>query len=147
MYLLDSQQVMDLLSRNRERPIFQWIDEAKPGRNDLFVSVLSIGQIADTIEQMAPAQRNHWRRLLQEGRRELEEAGSLTDVDMPIVEAWQSNLRGQLLADIEGAHEDLAEDDRLIIATAIARNYTLVTDSSRVIDEITQRTSLTTVEP
>jgi predicted nucleic acid-binding protein len=147
MYLLDSQQVMDLLSRDKDRAIFRWIEQTEPARGDLFVSVLSLGQVAATIERMLPTQRNHWRRLLQEGRRELEEAGSIVDVDMPIVEAWQSNLRGDLLGDIEDAHEDLAEDDRLIVATAIARNYTLVTESSRVIDEIARRTSLTTVEP
>lgn len=147
MYLLDSQQVMDLLSRDAGRAIFRWIDATKPGRNDLFVSVLSLGQIADTIEHMAPGQRNHWRRLLQEGRRELEEAGSLIDIDMPIVDAWQTNLRGELLADIDGAQEDLPEDDRLIVATAIARNYTLVTASAEVIDKIAERTSLTIMEP
>lgn len=147
MYLLGSQQVMDLLSRDAARPIFRWIAETRPGRNDLFVSVLSLGQIADTIEHLAPDERNHWRRLLQEGRRELEEAGSLIDVDLPIVDAWQANLRGDLLADIGGTDENLAEDDRLIIATAIARNYTLVTAAASVIEVIARRTSLTTMEP
>ena len=77
----------------------------------------------------------------------MEEAGSLIYVDLPIVDAWQANLRGDLLADIDGTDEDLAEDDRLIIATAIARNYTLVTAAALVIEAIARRTSLTTMEP
>ena len=146
MYLLDSQQAMDLLSRDDKRPIFEWLQEAKPRQNDLFVSVLSLGQIAQTIEQMPPRDRNHWRRLLQEGRRAFEEQGSVVDVDMAIVEAWQANLRGTNLADIADAGEALGEDDRLIIATAIARNYALVTSGSPVFSELAARTSLTIVE-
>lgn len=146
MYLLDSQQAMDLLSRDQTRPIFHWLAEAKPRRADLFVSIISLGQIAHTIEQMPPVERNHWRRLLQEGRRELEEADSVIDVDAAIVDAWQANLRGQLLGDIENADDELGEDDRLIIATAIARNYALVTTGWAVFNEIAQRTSLTIVE-
>ncbi|WP_102325718.1 PIN domain-containing protein [Komagataeibacter saccharivorans] len=146
MYLLDSQQVMDLLSRDQNRQIFQWLAEANPKKSDLFVSIISLGQIADTIERMAARERNHWRRLLQEGRRQFQEAGSLVDVDAAVVDAWQSNLRGQHLADIENADEELGEDDRLIVATAIARNYTLVTAGSPVFSQIVERTSLTIVE-
>jgi len=146
MYLLDSQQVMDLLSRDESRQIFDWLAEAKPKQTDLFVSIISLGQIADTIEQLPASERNHWRRLLQEGRREFQEAGSLVDVDAAVVDAWQANLRGQHLADIENADEDLGEDDRLIVATAIARNYTLVTAGSPVFSQIAERTSLAIVE-
>ena len=146
MYLLDSQQAMDLLSRDDKRPIFEWLRDAQPRQNDLFVSVISLGQIAQTIEQMSPRDRNHWRRLLQEGRRAFEEQGSVVDVDMAIVEAWQANLRGPNLADIADADEALGEDDRLIIATAIARNYALVTSGSPVFSELAARTSLTIVE-
>lgn len=146
MYLLDSQLVMDLFSRDQSRAIFQWLHDAAPRRQDLFVSVVTLGQIAHTIEQMAPVERNNWRRLFQEGRRELEEAGSIVDVDGPIVEAWQSSLRGQHLSDIADADEELGEDDRLIIATAIARSYALVTAGSAAFADIAQRTSLTLVE-
>lgn len=146
MYLLDSQQVMDLLSRDETRPVFEWMRNAKPARDAVFVSVISLGQIADTIEGMPTRERNHWRRLLQEGRREFEEAGSLIEVDMAVIDAWQINLRGGQLVGIADADEELGEDDRLIIATAIARNYSLVTEGSRVMSEIAEQTSLTLVE-
>ncbi len=147
MYLIDTQQVMDLFSRDMARPIFKWLEVNKPGRSDLFVSVLSLGQIAHAIEDMAAAQRNHWRRLYQEGRRDLGNAGSLIDVDQGIVDVWQANLRGARLDDIEGAREELGEDDRLIFATAIARSYALVTRGSRLLQDIAARTTLTTIEP
>ena len=147
MYLLDTQILMDLLSKDQSRAVFNWLGTVKPGRNDLFISVLSLGQIAHAIEDMEPADRNHWRRLLQEGRRLFEDAGGVIDVDAAVVDVWRANLRGCLLSDIETADEDLGEDDRLIIASAIARGYTLVTESTRAITEIVERTSLTTVEP
>jgi predicted nucleic acid-binding protein len=146
MYLLDTQQVMDLFSRDGTRPVFEWIGSAKPGRADLFVSVISLGQIAHAIEGMPPADRNQWRRLYHAGRRDLEEIGSIIDVDYGIVEVWQGSLRGGLLMDIEGADEEFGEDDRLIFATAIARGYALVTRGSPQLQEIAARTTLTVIE-
>ena len=146
MYLLDTQQVMDLLSRDQARAVFQWLKESKPGQNDLFVSVLSLGQIAHAIEDMAAAPRNHWRRLYREGRRRLEDAGSIIDVDTGIVDTWQADLRGSRLAAINDADDYLGEDDRLIFATAIARGYALVTQGSPLLREIAARTTLTLVE-
>ncbi|MFG1393470.1 PIN domain-containing protein [Xanthobacter agilis] len=146
MYLLDTQQVMDLFSRDEARPIFQWLEETKPGKGDLFVSVISLGQIAHAIEDMSVSPRNHWRRLYQEGRRDFEEAGGVIDVDAAIVDVWQAGLRGDRLIDVAGAEEDLGEDDRLIFATAIARGYALVSSGSRQLQDIAERTTLTMIE-
>ncbi len=147
MYLLDTQQVMDLMSRNQQRPIFAWLDATAPAQNDLFVSVLSLGQIPHAIEAMDSARRNDWRRLYQEGRRQFEEFGSVINIDDAIVDVWQASLRGDRIGDIEGADEELGEDDRLIIATAIARGYALVTAGDRILEQIAERTTLTLVEP
>lgn len=146
MYLLDTQQVMDLFSRDQARPVFQWLKETKPGKNDLFVSVLSLGQIAYAIEDMAAAPRNHWRRLYQEGRRNLEDAGSIIDIDAGIVDIWQASLRSDRLAGINDANDELGEDDLLIFATAIARGYAFVSKSSLLLQEIATRTTLILIE-
>lgn len=146
MYLLDTQQVMDLFSRDAARPIFQWLEETKPGKSDLFVSVISLGQIAHAIEDMGVTPRNHWRRLYQEGRRDFEEAGGVIDVDAAIVDVWQAGLRGDRLIDVADAEEELGEDDRIIFATAIARGYALVTTGSRQLQDIAERTTLTMIE-
>jgi len=146
MYLLDSQQVMDLFSRDQTRQIFRWLNTAQPGRTEMFVSVLSLGQIAGAIEDMDAVPRNHWRRLYQEGRRIFDDAGGIIDVDGAIVDVWQANLRGNRLSDIPGADDQLGEDDRLIFATAIARGYALVTEASPILSAIAQRTTLTTIE-
>jgi len=146
MYLLDTQQILDLFSRDTTRPIFRWLEATKPGQQDLFVSVISLGQIAHAIEDMGATERNHWRRLYQEGRRSLEEAGSIINIDVGIVDVWQSNLRGSRLSEIADADDALGEDDRLIFATAITRGYALVTAGSGLLQEIAQRTTLATIE-
>lgn len=89
---------------------------------------------------------NHWRRLYQAGRRILEDAGSIINVDGSIVEVWQANLRGSRLSEVADADENLGEDDRLTFATAIGRRYTLVTTGSPILTEIAQRTTLTTID-
>jgi predicted nucleic acid-binding protein len=146
MYLLDSQQVLDLFSRDSTRAIFQWINDTKPGEADLFVSVISLGQIAHTIDDLPPPERNHWRRLYNEGRRDFLERGGVIDVDGGIVDVWQSQLRGSRLDHIKDAAEELGEDDRLVVATAIQRGYSLVTRKSLVLQEITKITTLTLIE-
>lgn len=133
---------MDLFSRDTTRAIFRWLGETKPGKNDLFVSIISLGQIAHAIEDMDVSRRNHWRRLYQEGRRDFAEAGSIIDVDAAIVEVWQANLRGDRLMDVPDADKELGEDDRLVFATAITRGYALVTTGSQQLKDIAERTTL-----
>lgn len=147
MYLLDTQPLMDVLSRDHARRVFDWIEMAGPQEGDLFVSVISLGQIAHFIEGMPTPKRNQWRRLLQEGRNEFETRGNVIDIDASIVDVWQGSLRGENLDAIEGAAEALGEDDRLIIATALARGYTLVTPDSEIIDAIANKTALATITP
>jgi|GEM_PF-1396138 len=145
MYLLDTQIVLDMFSRDQTRPVFQWLAEDPGNPKQIFVSIISLGQISNTIEDTPPVLRNNWRRLVQEGQRQLQDQGCLIDVTSEIVEVWQANLRGNRMVDIEGAEESLGEDDRLIIATAIARNYTLVSRDSRLLTEIGVRTTLATI--
>ncbi len=150
MYLLGSQELADLVSGEEGRPIFNWLGVAEPREDDLFVSVISLGLVAQMIEALPGIDREPWRRVLARGRRALEERGSVIDVDMTIVDVWASSLRGEPLVEIDpetNIEYDLGEDERLVIATAIARNYSLVTKRTEPLDAIASRTTLTIVEP
>lgn len=84
------------------------------------------------------------------GRRTLELAGSIINVDAGIVDVWASKLRGvDLIAEDPGSGElfQIGEDDRLVVATAIARDYSLVTKRTTYLDQIVEFTTLTIVEP
>jgi predicted nucleic acid-binding protein len=150
MYLLGTQEVVDLVKRDQKRPILVWLNTARPGRNDLFVSAISLGQLAQEIELTQQPARDQWRRVLQVARRGFESQGSIINVDMEVVDAWASNLRGRDLTVIDpvtGNSIQLGEDDRLVIATAIARGYSLVTQRTPALDEVTKRSKLTIIEP
>ena len=106
MYLLDSQQVMDLLSRDSTRQIFEWLAETEPRQTDLFVSIISVGQIADTIEQMPARERNHWRRLLNEITRLQTEKQFDTALDL-ITAAKKISLERYQLAILDKTESDI----------------------------------------
>lgn len=143
MYLLDTQQLLDLFSERQDRPIFAWLTQARPGQNGLFASVVSLGILAHGVERLAPSDRSHWRRLYQEGRRKLEDQGGIVFVDYAVVDAWQGALRADAFIPPNG--KSIGEDQRLVYATAIARNLTLVTAASPVIDQLTRDTAMTAV--
>jgi predicted nucleic acid-binding protein len=150
MYLLGTQELTDLFSRDPARPIIAWLRETQPADNQLFVSVISLGILAHQIEDLDPGSRNHWRRLYAEGRRSLADKGSIIDVDMAIVDQWATSLRGLDLTEEDGLTGDrfeMGEDSRLVIATAITRGYSLVTRITPAIEVIAEQTTLTIVEP
>lgn len=150
MYLLGSQELADLFSRDQARPIFEWLGRARPGANDLFVNAISIGQVAHMVESLDQLDRGPWRRLLATGRRSFQNSGSILDVDLATVDVWASQLRGVDLMEEDlasGERYPMGEDDRLVIATAIARNYSLVTRPTPLLDEIATFTTLTVVAP
>lgn len=150
MYLLGSQEVADLFSRDKARPIFEWLEAARPRETELFVSVISIGMVSHMVEAMDQTDRGSWRRLLSMGRRTLELSGSIINVDAGIVDVWASKLRGvDLIAEDPSSGElfQIGEDDRLVVATAIARDYSIVTKRTTCLDQIVEFTTLTIVEP
>lgn len=144
MYLLSTDEFCDLASRDESRAIFPWLDRVKPGRHELFVSVISLGVVADTVEAEATLTRGHWRRLLSEARRQFAERGCLIDVDPSIVDFW-AGLRGLGLNYDDG--DQVGDDALLVVATAIARDLTLVARLERYLEEIADRTTLKLVEP
>ena len=152
LYLLGSQQgVADLVSRDRARPIAEWLLATRPGRNDLFVSAISLGQVAHMIEAMPTSERQPWRRLLAAARRSWTSQGSIVDIDMSIIDIWARELRGTRPCGRKsrksGDRFQLGEDDRLVIASAIARGYSLVTQRTELLEKVAQTTTLTIVEP
>ena len=150
MYLLATREFADLASRDEGRAIFRWLATADPGPRDLFVSAISIGIVASSIEDMPKQERGHWRRLLAEARRLFVDKNTVVPVDLPIVDTWASDLRGLEIYDEEdegGDRFELGEGERLVIAVAIARGLTLVSQPRAYLDEICDRTTLTIVNP
>jgi predicted nucleic acid-binding protein len=150
MYLLGTQEFADLASRDPVRPIVSWLKQVQPSRNDLFISAISVGILHNSVEAMQQQERENWRRQLTQAKRTFAGAGGIIDVSMDIVETWASSLRGLDLIEEDpttGDKVQLGEDQRLVVATAIRRGYTMVTRRVPYLDEIAISTTLTVVEP
>jgi predicted nucleic acid-binding protein len=144
VYLLGADQFQEVASRDRDRAIFKWLATSAPGRNDVFVSVLAIGILSHSIEDLDNPERDNWRRRVSEARQQFNATGSVIDVDQSIVDVW-ATLRGLSFNYDDG--EPVGDDELLIVATAIARDLTLVTQVQGYHREIADRTTLKLVEP
>ncbi|MBU2137143.1 MAG: hypothetical protein KKA45_13205 [Alphaproteobacteria bacterium] len=138
---MSSEQLSAMASQDQARPIFAWLEIVKPGRG-LHASVVSFGVLADTVEALEPVRRQQWRPLLAAARRKLE--AQIIDIDMSIIEVW-APLRGMGLKHDDG--EDVGADELMVIATAIARGYSLIASHEDFLDTLVAETTLTVVHP
>jgi predicted nucleic acid-binding protein len=131
-YLLDTNVLSETRRRAPDQNVLAWLDRADPG--ELFVSVLSIGEIRKGIESRrhrdarAAAALDHWLRGL-----ETLFADRLVPIDVEVAETW-----GEL-----AARETLPVIDAAIAATAKARGLTVVSRNVRDI----ARTGVEVVNP
>jgi len=142
MYLLGSDALGQLIGRNRARPVFAWLETAKPTEHQIFASVVSFGVVGDSLEALEEPARGHWRRLHAAAQQQFEQLGNLIDVDMAIVRAWQGLRSLSLQRDAGG---DVGVDERLVIATALARGYSLVAPPEAYLAALANQTTLTVI--
>ena len=119
-FLLDTKVLSETRRRAADANVLAWLGNADPG--ELYVSVLSIGEIKNGIEARrqsdarAAAALDHWLRGL-----ETLFADRLVAIDVDIAETW-----GEL-----AARTPLPVIDALIAATAKARGLTVVSRNVR----------------
>ena len=120
MYLLDTMVLSELRKKERNPGVTQWLS----GKSDkeLFISVVSIGEISKRIAQQDRQNKafatllHRWleKLVLLYGQR-------ILSVDIPIAKRW-----GELRAQVHNAGVDI-----LLAATAIEHNLTIVTRNER----------------
>jgi predicted nucleic acid-binding protein len=118
-FLLDTNCISELVRRNPEPRVLQWIDAADESL--LYLSVLTLGEIREGIASL-PASR---RRTKLETWLELELrarfAGRVLPVDSQIADRW-----GVLAADAKRRGKALSAVDGLLAASAVHHNLTIV---------------------
>jgi predicted nucleic acid-binding protein len=144
MFLLGSDTFRDLASRDRSRKVFIWLTATHPGQSQLFASAISVGVVAYSVEQLPSTDRDHWRRLLSQARRQFENEGGILDVNAQDALEW-ARLREFDLRHDNG--DEVGDDDLLVIAAAISRDLTLVTVREAYHEQIVQGTALSLLEP
>jgi toxin FitB len=119
-YLLDTNVISELIAKQPNQKVVDWIDQLDP--NTVYLSVITIGEIRKGIEKLALSQRRTtltaW--LTQDLLVRFD--GRIAAITTDVILIW-----GELVGRMELAGHSIAAIDSLIAATALAGNYRLVT--------------------
>lgn len=127
MYLLSTQSLVDIM-RGTGTPVGMWHGSLTPDiQRHVFVSVLSFGRIASQIHDLPAASRGDWTKSLARTRHLMLRDTRVLGIDMDLMDLWADLLVTDLSQfDESGEEIPLADDDRLIVATAILRRFILI---------------------
>ena len=123
-YLLDTNIISELVAREPNRQIVDWIDGLDPGA--VYLSVITIGEIRKGIEKLAPSKRKDT--LLDWLNTDLliRFDGRIADITTDVMLLW-----GALTGRLENEGRPVAAIDSLIAAIALEGDYVLVTRNDR----------------
>ena len=123
-YLLDTCVISELIAKNTESRVVDWIDDVDDQLISL--SVITIGAIKQGIEKLPESDRkerlNNWlsdELLIRFDQR-------ILGIDLPAMLKW-----GELVAGLEGKGRSLPAIDSLIAAIALTKELQLVTRNEK----------------
>ena len=123
-FLLDTCVVSELVARQPDRNVVQWVDGVDEDK--LFLSAITVGEIKRGIERLADSAR---KRALSEWLEEdllLRFRDRILPVDTVVMLSW-----GELMADLEKRGRRMPAIDSLIAATCLQGGLDLVTRNDR----------------
>ena len=123
-YLLDTNVISELVARQPNQAVLDWLDALDP--NVVYLSVITIGEIKRGIEKLPDSKRQTELREWLEDQLLIRFAGHILELDTAVMLTW-----GELTAELERQGRPLPALDSLI--AALARHYrcTLVTRNER----------------
>ena len=121
-YLLDTCVVSELVKQQPDARVVEWIDSVDD--DDVYLSVITIGEITKGIEKLAEAKRKQELREWLRDELLARFQGRLVVLDVEMFMLW-----GALTARLETAGRKLSAIDSLIAASALQGNFILVTRS------------------
>ena len=126
-YLLDTCVISELVSPRQNEKVVKWIQEKE--ENDLFLSVLTIGEIYKGIAKLPDSKKK--RSLLKWVEDDLKKRfkGRILDITEEIAGQW-----GEMQGESEKKGRKMPVIDGLIAATAIEENLTVVTRNTKDIE-------------
>ncbi len=121
-YLLDTNVICEIVKSRPTQAVLDWVDSV-PEKN-LFISVLTLGEIRKGVEKIGDTKRREFIRLWLENDLPEYFAERILPVDAKVADQWgrlQSQLKGHVLPAIDG----------LLAATALAHDLRLVTRNEK----------------
>lgn len=123
-YLLDTNVVSELVARQPNQAVLDWLDALDP--NTVYLSVITIGEIKRGIEKLPDSIRQRELREWLEDQLLVRFAGHILAVDTAVMLTW-----GELTAELDRRGRPLPALDSLIAALARRYRCTLVTRNEK----------------
>jgi len=119
-YLLDTCVVSELVARDPNQQVIDWIDGVDP--EAIYLSVITIGEIRKGIEKLADSKRKSMLQQWLEDELLVRFSGRILPIDSGVMLTW-----GQMIGRLELSGKKIAAMDSLIAAIVSHRNLILVT--------------------
>jgi tRNA(fMet)-specific endonuclease VapC len=119
-YLLDTNVISELISKQPNKKVVEWVDRLDP--NTIYLSVITIGELRKGIEKLPPSKRRDTVKEWLEGDLLLRFQGRILEITIEVMLIW-----GELTGRLEKEGRPITAIDSLIAATALAENCPLVT--------------------
>jgi toxin FitB len=123
-YLLDTNIISELISKQPQPAVRDWIDRCDP--QTLSISVVTLGEIRKGIEKLPVSKRKDVLRNWLATDLLIRFEGRVAAITIPVMLVW-----GELVARMEANGTPIAAIDSLKAAIALDGNYALVTRNER----------------
>ena len=119
-YILDTNVVSELVAREADQKVTNWIDSIDS--ESVFLSVITIGEIKKGIEKLPDSKRKKTLASWLEEDLLVRFRGRILPLEIPVLLTW-----GRLVASLEKEGKPLPAIDSLLAATSAQTGFTLVT--------------------
>jgi tRNA(fMet)-specific endonuclease VapC len=135
-YLLDTNVISELIAREPNQNVVDWIDSLDP--ETVSLSVITIGELRKGIEKLVRSRRKDQLTVWLENDLLLRFADKIVAITTDVMLVW-----GDLTGRLERDGKPIAAIDSLLAATALQGKYTLVTRN----EEDFQHTGVSILNP
>lgn len=119
-YLLDTNVVSELIARQPNGGVVQWIDGLDP--SGVYLGVITIGEISKGVERLPDSPQKEALREWLTNSLMLKFEGRILEIDVAVMLTW-----GALTARLESRGRKMPAMDSLIAALALSHHLTLAT--------------------
>lgn len=119
-YLLDTCAISELVAKQPNQRVIDWIDSVDP--ETVHLSVITIGEIRKGIEKLPDSKRKSTLQEWLVGELFIRFSGRILPIDLDVILAW-----GQMTGHLELSGKKMAAMDSLMAAIALSGNLRLVT--------------------
>jgi toxin FitB len=119
-YILDTNVISELIKKQPNPQVVQWIDEQEPTR--MYLSVVTIGELRKGIEKLPASERKDTLQTWLHSDLLLRFDGHILDLTVPVMLHW-----GAVTGRLEREGRVLSAIDSLIAALALYHQYAVVT--------------------